>query len=148
MGAPRPAHVEVPVETRIGDVVVRGRIDAVFRDADGGWDLVDWKTGRRPSAAQLKVKAVQLAVYRLAWARLKGSHWRTSGRLFYYVADNQVVRPHDLGSADKLEEIARRRWGGHRRRGESRRNQPIGTPSRKKSAGRNAPAGTCRKPGP
>ncbi len=45
-----PAHVEVPVETRIGDVVVRGRIDAVFRDADGGWDLVDWKTGRRPSA--------------------------------------------------------------------------------------------------
>ena len=46
-----PAHVEVPVETRIGDVVVRGRIDAVFRDADGGWDLVDWKTGRRPSAA-------------------------------------------------------------------------------------------------
>ena len=67
-----PAYVEVPVETRIGDVVVRGRIDAVFRDADGGWDLVDWKTGRRPSAGQLKTKSVQLAVYRLAWARLKG----------------------------------------------------------------------------
>ncbi|MET4093414.1 ATP-dependent DNA helicase [Arthrobacter sp. UYCu712] len=100
-----PAHVEVPVETRIGDVVVRGRIDAVFRDADGGWDLVDWKTGRRPSAAQLKVKAVQLAVYRLAWSRLKGVPLEEVRAAFYYVADNQVVRPHDLGSAERLEEI-------------------------------------------
>jgi DNA helicase-2/ATP-dependent DNA helicase PcrA len=100
-----PAHVEVPVETRIGDVVVRGRIDAVFRDADGGWDLVDWKTGRRPSAPQLKTKAVQLAVYRLAWARLKGVPLDQVRAAFYYVADNQVVRPHDLGSAERLEQI-------------------------------------------
>ncbi|MFF2029424.1 ATP-dependent helicase [Arthrobacter sp. NPDC058192] len=100
-----PVHVEVPVETRIGDVVVRGRIDAVFRDADGGWDLVDWKTGRRPSASQLKVKAVQLAVYRLAWARLKGVPLEDVRAAFYYVADNQVVRPHNLGSAEQLEAI-------------------------------------------
>jgi DNA helicase-2/ATP-dependent DNA helicase PcrA len=100
-----PAHVEVPVETRIGDVVVRGRIDAVFRDADGGWDLVDWKTGRRPSAAQLKTKAVQLAVYRLAWARLKDVPLDQVRAAFYYVADDQVVRPHDLGSAERLEHI-------------------------------------------
>lgn len=100
-----PAHVEVPVETRIGDVVVRGRIDAVFRDADGGWDLVDWKTGRRPSAAQLKTKAVQLAVYRLAWARLKDVPLDQVRAAFYYVADDQVVRPHDLGSAERLEQI-------------------------------------------
>ncbi|MEQ4518405.1 ATP-dependent DNA helicase [Pseudarthrobacter sp. B907] len=100
-----PAHVEVPVETRIGEVVVRGRIDAVFRDADGGWDLVDWKTGRRPSAGELKTKAVQLAVYRLAWSRLKGVPLEDVRAAFYYVADNQVVRPHDLGSAERLEEI-------------------------------------------
>lgn len=100
-----PAHVEVPVETRIGDVVVRGRIDAVFRDADGGWDLVDWKTGRRPPAGQLKTKSVQLAVYRLAWSRLKGVPLEDVRAAFYYVADNQVVRPHDLGSAERLEEI-------------------------------------------
>ncbi|SFT38119.1 ATP-dependent DNA helicase [Arthrobacter sp. ov118] len=100
-----PVHVEVPVETRIGDVVVRGRIDAVFRDADGGWDLVDWKTGRRPSASQLTVKAVQLAVYRLAWARLKGVPLEDVRAAFYYVTDNQVVRPHDLGSAEQLEAI-------------------------------------------
>ena len=100
-----PAFVEVPVETRVGDVVVRGRIDAVFRDADGRWDLVDWKTGRRPSASQLRAKAVQLAAYRLAWARLKGVPVDEVRAAFFYVADNQVVRPHDLGSAQELEQI-------------------------------------------
>ncbi|MFE4837623.1 ATP-dependent helicase [Arthrobacter sp. NPDC056691] len=100
-----PAYVEVPVETRIGDVVVRGRIDAVFQDADGGWDLVDWKTGRRPSAGQLKTKSVQLAVYRLAWARLKGVPLEEVRAAFFYVADNHVVRPHDLASGAELEEI-------------------------------------------
>jgi DNA helicase-2/ATP-dependent DNA helicase PcrA len=100
-----PAYVEVPVETRIGDVVVRGRIDAVFRDADGGWDLVDWKTGRRPSAGQLKTKSVQLAVYRLAWARLKGVPLEEVRAAFFYVADNHVVRPHDLASDAELEGI-------------------------------------------
>jgi DNA helicase-2/ATP-dependent DNA helicase PcrA len=100
-----PAFVEVPVETRVGDVVVRGRIDAVFRDPDGCWDLVDWKTGRRPPAGQLKTRAVQLAVYRLAWARLKGVPLEDVRAAFFYVADNQVVRPHDLGTAAQLEEM-------------------------------------------
>ena len=100
-----PAYVEVPVETRIGDVVVRGRIDAVFEDADGRWDLVDWKTGRPPSANQLQIKAVQLAVYRLAWSRLKGVPVEDVRAAFYYVAENKVIRPHDLGSAEALEDI-------------------------------------------
>ncbi|MDQ0673524.1 DNA helicase-2/ATP-dependent DNA helicase PcrA [Pseudarthrobacter siccitolerans] len=100
-----PAFVEVPVETRVGDVVVRGRIDAVFLDADGRWDLVDWKTGRRPSAAALKTKAVQLAAYRLAWARLKDVPLEEVRAAFFYVADNEVVRPHDLGTAQELEGI-------------------------------------------
>jgi DNA helicase II / ATP-dependent DNA helicase PcrA len=102
-----PAHVEMPVETRVGDVVVRGRIDAVFRDADGGWDLIDWKTGRKPSSGQLKTKSVQLALYRLAWARLKGVPLEEVRAAFYYVADNQVVRPHDLASGEELEAIVR-----------------------------------------
>jgi DNA helicase-2/ATP-dependent DNA helicase PcrA len=100
-----PAFVEVPVETRVGDVVVRGRIDAVFRDADGRWDLVDWKTGRRPAAAQLKARSVQLAAYRLAWARLKDIPVDEVRAAFFYVADNQVVRPHDLASAAELEKM-------------------------------------------
>ncbi|GAA2849099.1 ATP-dependent helicase [Paenarthrobacter ilicis] len=100
-----PAFVEVPVETRIGDVVVRGRIDAVFRDADGHWQLIDWKTGRRPSGRQLASRAVQLAVYRLAWARLKNVPLEDVSAAFYYVAEDALVRPHDLGSAEDLERI-------------------------------------------
>ena len=100
-----PAFIEVPVETRIGDVVVRGRVDAVFQDPDGRWDLVDWKTGRRPSGDLLRAKAVQLAVYRLAWSRLKGVPLEDVRAAFFYVADNEVVRPHDLGTAGQLEEI-------------------------------------------
>jgi DNA helicase-2/ATP-dependent DNA helicase PcrA len=103
-----PAFVEVPVETRIGDVVVRGRIDAVFRDADGRWQLIDWKTGRRPAGRQLATRAVQLAVYRLAWARLKDVPLDEVSAAFYYVADDSVVRPHDLGSAEELEQIVAR----------------------------------------
>lgn len=100
-----PAFIEVPVETKVGDVVVRGRIDAVFQDADGRWDLVDWKTGRRPSGANLRTRAVQLAVYRLAWARLKQVPLEDVRAAFFYVADNQVVRPHDLASAAQLEQM-------------------------------------------
>ncbi|MFJ5954919.1 ATP-dependent helicase [Paenarthrobacter sp. NPDC092416] len=100
-----PAFVEVPVETRIGDVVVRGRIDAVFVDADGRWQLIDWKTGRRPSGKQLATRAVQLAVYRLAWARLKGISLDEVSAAFYYVTEDAVVRPHDLGTAEELEAI-------------------------------------------
>ena len=69
-----PQAVEVPFETLVGDRLVRGRIDAVFADSpDGGYDVVDWKTGRPPASdAERHVVSVQLAAYRLAWAALAG----------------------------------------------------------------------------
>jgi len=100
-----PAAIEAPIETRIGSIVVRGRIDAIFRDADGGWDLIDWKTGRPPAMERRAAKAVQLAVYRLAWSRLKDVPLEKVRAAFFYVADNLVVRPHDLGDAEELERI-------------------------------------------
>ncbi|MHA7241109.1 ATP-dependent helicase [Arthrobacter sp. TMS1-12-1] len=102
-----PAAIEAPIETKIGGIVVRGRIDAVFRDADGGWDLIDWKTGRPPSPDRRAAKAVQLALYRLAWSRLKEVPLETVRAAFFYVADNLVVRPHDLADAEELEGIIR-----------------------------------------
>ncbi|MBG6223762.1 DNA helicase-2/ATP-dependent DNA helicase PcrA [Arthrobacter sp. CAN_A2] len=102
-----PAAIEAPIETKIGGIVVRGRVDAVFRDADGGWDLIDWKTGRPPSPDRRAAKAVQLAVYRLAWSRLKEVPLGKVRAAFFYVADNLVVRPHDLADADDLERIIR-----------------------------------------
>ena len=102
-----PAEVEVPFETRIGDQLVRGRIDAVFADApEGGYDVVDWKTGRRPSsAADGAAAAIQLAAYRLAWAALAGVPLADVRAAFYYVRDDVTVRPADLLDGDGLEAL-------------------------------------------
>ena len=68
-----PVAVEVPFEMAIGATVVRGRIDAVFADDDGGATVVDWKTGDPPHGPEAsRQAAVQLGVYRLAWAGLRG----------------------------------------------------------------------------
>lgn len=103
-----PSEIEVPVETRVGRIVVRGRIDAVFMDSDGTWDLIDWKTGKTPGAAELATRSVQLAVYRLAWSRLKDVPLGSVKAAFYYVGSNTLIRPHDLAGEDELADIIRR----------------------------------------
>jgi DNA helicase II / ATP-dependent DNA helicase PcrA len=99
-----PREVEVPFETRIGDRLVRGRIDAVFADSPaGGYDVVDWKTGRPPGSAQERhAAAVQLAAYRLAWAALAGVPLDQVRAAFYYVRHDLTVSPADLLDADGL----------------------------------------------
>ncbi len=101
----------MPFETLIGDRLVRGRIDAVFADAPGGgYDVVDWKTGRPPaSGAERHAVSVQLAAYRLAWAALAGVAVADVRAAFYYVAHDRTVRPADLldeaGLAALIEQI-------------------------------------------
>jgi DNA helicase-2/ATP-dependent DNA helicase PcrA len=91
-----PLEVEVPFATVIGGVVVRGRMDAVFTRPGGRYDVVDWKTGRQPTGAEADAAAVQLAVYRLAWAELAGVPVEQVGAAFHYVRDQVTVRPTDL----------------------------------------------------
>ncbi|WP_376973161.1 UvrD-helicase domain-containing protein [Arthrobacter sp.] len=102
----QPAFVEVPLETRVGPVSVRGRIDAVFREEEAGgepsWILVDWKTGRVPAGRELAVKSLQLAVYRLGWARLHGIDPSAVKAAFYYVGEGRTIRPHDLAGEAEL----------------------------------------------
>ena len=99
-----PVQVEVPFETRVGDRLVRGRIDAVFADSTlGGFDVVDWKTGRPPgAAAEQRAVAIQLAAYRLAWAALAGVPVEQVRAAFYYVREDRTVRPADLLDAAGL----------------------------------------------
>jgi len=77
-------------------------MDAVFRDADGSYDVIDWKTGRRPTGPAADAAAVQLAAYRLAWAELAGVPVERVRAGFHYVADNVTVRPADLLDAERL----------------------------------------------
>ena len=103
-----PEAVEVAVETPVGGLVVRGRIDAVFRldgsDGQPRWDVVDWKTGSPPRGErEVFARAVQLAVYRLAWARLNDVDPARVGAAFFYAGTGQTVRPVDLLDAAGLE---------------------------------------------
>jgi DNA helicase-2/ATP-dependent DNA helicase PcrA len=99
-----PQEVEVPFETRIGDRLVRGRIDAVFADGPaGGYDVVDWKTGRPPgSSDERRAVTVQLAAYRLAWAALAAVPLDQVRAAFYYVRHDLTVSPADLLDAGGL----------------------------------------------
>ena len=95
-----PEAVEVAVETPVAGVVVRGRIDAVFRyeTPDGPrWDVVDWKTGRPPRGlGEQRARAVQLALYRLAWSRLQGVPVEHVSAAFFHAATGETVRPVEL----------------------------------------------------
>jgi DNA helicase-2/ATP-dependent DNA helicase PcrA len=101
-----PAHVEVPFEMALdGGTVIRGRMDAVFGDARDGWLVVDWKTGARPGGAAADAAAVQLAAYRLAWARLSGIPDDEMHRVraaFHYVRSGETVEPAALLDAAGL----------------------------------------------
>jgi DNA helicase-2/ATP-dependent DNA helicase PcrA len=97
-----PTAIEVSIETPVAGTVLRGRIDAVFPSGDGRWDVVDWKTGAEPHGAAATARAVQLAAYRLAWARLMGVPVDRVGAAFFYAATGRTVRPVDLLDEEAL----------------------------------------------
>ncbi len=101
--AKTPVAVEVPFEMPIGDTVVRGRIDAVFADPDGGATVVDWKTGEPPRGPEaMRQAAVQLAVYRMAWSALSGIPESAVRTAFYYVRAHATVSPDELPDTAEL----------------------------------------------
>lgn len=98
---PAPGGIEVPFETVLGGVLLRGRIDAVY-EADGTYEVVDWKTGKSKSGDDLAAAAIQLAMYRLAYSKLYGIPLAKISAAFHYIGSNETVRPADLLSEDQL----------------------------------------------
>ena len=101
----KPIDVELGFETVIADTVIRGRIDAVYENSNGKFEVVDWKTGKVKSGDDLSTAAVQLAMYRLAFAKLNKIDIENISAAFHYVAQNETVRPADLMSEAQLIEI-------------------------------------------
>ncbi|WP_454333085.1 ATP-dependent helicase [Streptomyces glaucescens] len=100
-----PHRVEAPFQITIAGRVVRGRIDAVYRDGEGAeatYEIVDWKTGQDHAADPL-----QLAVYRLAWAEQQRIPLESVTAAFVYVRTGEVVRPAALPGRDALERLLR-----------------------------------------
>ncbi|MGA5818945.1 UvrD-helicase domain-containing protein [Kitasatospora sp. NPDC094028] len=104
----RPHRVEAPFQLVLAGRVVRGRIDAVYRDGDGvsesggasRYEVVDWKTHREETADPL-----QLAVYRLAWAEQMGVDPEQVTASFLYVRSGRIVRPTGLPDRKELERL-------------------------------------------
>jgi DNA helicase-2/ATP-dependent DNA helicase PcrA len=102
-----PHEVEVPFACEVDGVSLRGRMDAVFADPDGGWTVVDWKTGRPPDNEHLPALTVQLAAYRLAWAGLCGAPVERVRAAFHYVRHDHTLRPADLLNLGGLRDLLR-----------------------------------------
>ncbi|CAM5465749.1 DNA 3'-5' helicase OS=Streptomyces alboniger OX=132473 GN=CP975_23565 PE=3 SV=1 [Streptomyces alboniger] len=105
-----PYRVEAPFQLTIAGRVVRGRIDAVYKEGDGDgttYDIVDWKTNRSRTADPL-----QLAVYRLAWAEQQGIPLESVTAAFLYVRSGEVVRPDGLPDRAALERLLLEEPGG------------------------------------
>ncbi|MEU6171159.1 ATP-dependent DNA helicase [Streptantibioticus parmotrematis] len=97
-----PHAVEFPFQMTLAGRLVRGRIDAVYAEPDGGFEIVDWKTGRTADADPL-----QLAVYRLAWAERHGLPPQRVRAAFVFIRSGRIVRPDDLPDRAALERLMR-----------------------------------------
>ncbi|MEO7269934.1 MAG: ATP-dependent DNA helicase [Knoellia sp.] len=96
-----PIEIETALETVVDGVAIRGRIDAVFADVEGAdWVIVDWKTGRKPSGEVARMRALQLAAYRIAWARLRGVDPQRVSGAFYYAGTGETVWPNLADEAE------------------------------------------------
>jgi len=102
--ARQPHAVEVPFETVVEGVLLRGRIDAVYREGDS-YEIVDWKTGKEKRGDDLDVAAIQLAMYRLAYSVQHGIELSRISAAFYYVGSDQTVRPADLYDLEQITRI-------------------------------------------
>jgi DNA helicase-2/ATP-dependent DNA helicase PcrA len=96
-----PEAVEIAIETTVAEIAIRGRIDAVFSRPGGGFTVVDWKTGAKPSGDKARVRALQLGAYRLAFARLRGLAPNQVDAAFYYAGTGETVFP-DLPDEARL----------------------------------------------
>ncbi|WP_339131337.1 ATP-dependent DNA helicase [Streptomyces sp. f51] len=98
-----PYRVEVPFQLSIAGRVVRGRIDAVYRNGEGEeatYEIIDWKTGHGRTADPL-----QLALYRLGWAERQGVPLESVTAAFLHVRDGEIVRPDGLPGRAALERL-------------------------------------------
>jgi len=99
-----PHRVEAPFALVLAGQVVRGRIDAVYLDptpeGEERYLLVDWKTNQHAGA-----DALQLAIYRLAWAELTGVPLEQVRAAFFYVRSGELVEPEALPGRPELERI-------------------------------------------
>jgi DNA helicase-2/ATP-dependent DNA helicase PcrA len=98
----KPVDVEREIHLPFDGQIVICKIDAVYFDGER-YQIVDWKTGKAPrDEADLERKQLQLALYRLAYARWANVDEALIDAVFYFVADDTVITPRRIFDEDEL----------------------------------------------
>lgn len=110
----KPLAIEQQIEFSLAGIIVVCKLDAVFEN-DGLLEIVDWKSGSTPTAAELEKRAIQLALYRIALSRWHGVGLEKIRASFFFAADSNEVSPARLYSeaelVEKISKIRRARQG-------------------------------------
>lgn len=96
-----PIWLEKKFDFKVGEHHVRGRVDRVDRLPDGDFELIDYKTGERKTAAELE-NDLQLALYRLA-ARETWGIEAAFGSYYYVLDGDKVAAPTRPDDAERVE---------------------------------------------
>ncbi len=99
----QPMYFERSFSFQLGPHVLRGRVDRVDRLPEGGWELIDYKTGPPKTPAQLE-QDVQLSLY--AVAACEAWELPEARGAYYYVLDDAKVPVPEAGGRDWIEEVA------------------------------------------
>jgi ATP-dependent DNA helicase UvrD/PcrA len=83
-----PLYAERPFLLYIEGFVVGGRIDAVFGTPEGLWEVVDYKTGKRPSVDD-PLAWLQLDLYALACMDVWGKRPEDLRLTYFYLASGE-----------------------------------------------------------
>jgi len=90
-----PLFAERAFLLRVGGFAVSGRIDAIYGEADGAWDIVDWKTGAG------EADPLQLELYGLACMEIWHKRAEELSLTYYYLARDEAVSI-PMGDADEV----------------------------------------------
>ncbi len=100
-----PILVEESIEFALGGSIVVCKLDAVYL-IDGEYQVVDWKSGKKPSGQELNDKAIQLSLYRIALSKKLSLPIERIRASFFYAASGEELEPELLSEeslAKKLE---------------------------------------------
>jgi DNA helicase-2/ATP-dependent DNA helicase PcrA len=103
----QPLAAELEIQLAVDSNIYVCKLDAVFEGRDGSHEIVDWKTGAAPkSESEIAERALQLELYRLAYATARGLKLADVTASLFYVAEGLEIQAQNNLDAAQL----RQRW--------------------------------------